>query len=195
MKNIDFSKITAFFSKIVDLNDEEKKHLVDKLEVFHFKKKDLIVKEGATSKYVYFVNNGVLRSYYLKNGEEFTTQFYFENSYCSSYSSFLTQDKGRINIECLTDVEVLALSFDNVQNMYKNSKAFNTFGRRISEFLYIDFFERSSSFLLDDAKTRYLNLVKGRPEVLKSIPNYMIASYIGITPESLSRLKKQLLKE
>ncbi|WP_233702676.1 cyclic nucleotide-binding domain-containing protein [Hyunsoonleella flava] len=79
--------------------------------------------------------------------------------------------------------------------MYKSSTAFNTFGRRISEFLYIDFYKRSSSFLLDDAKTRYLTLLKERPEILKSIPNYMIASYIGITPESLSRLKKQLLSE
>ncbi|TBM99393.1 Crp/Fnr family transcriptional regulator [Hyunsoonleella flava] len=163
--------------------------------MFHFKKKEVIVKEGATSNYVYFVNDGILRSYYLKDGEEVTTQFYFPNSYCSSYSSFLTQSKGRINIECLSDVELLALSYENVQRMYKSSTAFNTFGRRISEFLYIDFYKRSSSFLLDDAKTRYLTLLKERPEILKSIPNYMIASYIGITPESLSRLKKQLLSE
>lgn len=195
MQEIDYSRIIAFFSKIVELNDDEKNHLVDNLEVFKFKKKDLIVKEGATSKYVYFVNNGVLRSYYLKDGEEFTTQFYFQNSYCSSYSSFLTQSKGRINIECLSDVELLSLSYKNVQSMYQSSKAFNTFGRRISEFLYLDFYKRSSSFLLDDAKTRYLSLMKGRPEVLKTIPNYMIASYIGITPESLSRLKKQILSE
>lgn len=179
----------------MELNEVEKQLLVDNLEVFHFKKKSLITEEGTTSKYVYFVNNGVLRAYYLKDGEEFTTQFYFENSYCSSYSSFLTQSKGRINIECLTDVELLALSYENVQNMYKTSKAFNTFGRRISEFLYIDFYKRSSSFLLDDAKTRYLKLVKERPEVLKTIPNYLIASYIGVTPESLSRLKKQLFSE
>lgn len=195
MLNVDYSKIINFFSKVVTLNDHEKEELIDKLEVFHFKKKELILKEGTTSNYVYFVNSGILRSYYLKDGEEFTTQFYFENSYCSSYNSFLTQSKSRINIECLSDTELLALSYKNVQSMYKTSKAFNTFGRRISEFLYIDFYKRSSSFLLDDAKTRYLAILKERPEVLKFIPNYMIASYIGITPESLSRLKKQLLSE
>lgn len=195
MHNVDYSKIIGFFSMIVNLNDHEKKDLINKLEVFHFKKKDLIVKEGYTSNYVYFVNSGILRSYYLKDGEEFTTQFYFENSYCSSYDSFLTQSKGRLNIECLSDAELLALSYKNVQSMYKTSKAFNTFGRRISELLYLDFYKRTSSFLLDDAKTRYLSLLKDRPEILKSIPNYMIASYIGITPESLSRLKKQLLSE
>lgn len=195
MKVIDYSKITDFYSKIVELNDSEKQHLINSLEVLHFKKKTLIVKEGVVSKYVYFINSGTLRSFYSKDGEEVTTQFYFQNSYCSSYSSFLNQTKGRLNIECLSDVELLALSYENVQKMYQTSKAFNTFGRRISEYLYIDFFERSSSLLLDDAKTRYLNLLKERPEVLKTVPNYMIASYIGITPESLSRLKKQILSE
>lgn len=192
MLNTDFTNLIAFYDKVVGLNSEEKAFLINAIEPFSFKKKALIVQEGKTSKYVYFVNKGVLRAYHTKDGDEVTTQFYFPNSYCSSYASFLAQSKGRINIQSLTDSEVLALSYNKVQEMYKLSERFNTFGRRVSEMLYIDFASRTTSLLLDDTKTRYLNLIKERPQVLKTIPNYMIASYIGISAESLSRLKKQL---
>lgn len=192
---IDFSKIIAFYNSVVPLTKEEEEILISKLEVLHFDKKSLIIEKDATSNYVYFVNKGILRSYYLKEGEEVTTQFYFPNSYCASYSSFLTRTKGRLNVDCLEDVELLALSFENVQHLYKTYPTFNTFGRRVSEFLYIEFYERFSSFMLDDAKSRYLDLMMKRPEVLKTVPNYMIASYIGITPESLSRLKRQIIKD
>lgn len=193
MENTDYSKILQFYDRVVALNEFEKKDLISKLEVFRFKKKSLIVKEGTIGNYVYFVNKGVLRSYYLKDGDEVTTQFYLPNSYCASYSSFLNQEKGRLNIDCLTEVELLGLSYKNVQYLYDKYSSLNTFGRRVSERLYIDFYKRFSSFLLDDAKTRYLTLLKERPEVLKHVPNYMVASYIGITPESLSRLKKSLV--
>lgn len=192
MTLIDYSAILNFYSKFVTLSDIDKALLIDKLEVLHVKKNTVFVKENTVSNYVYFVNKGKLRGYCLRGGDIITTQFYFSGEYCSSYISFLTRKKGDLNIECIEDAELLVLSYEDVQELYKVSPAFNTFGRRLSEMLYIDYYERTISLLQDNAKERYLRLLNKRPEIVKSMSSHLIASYIGVAPETLSRIKKSI---
>ena len=181
-----------YYSNLCDLSDRDKTLLKEKLQLRSYKNKEIILRENQVCKYVYFINKGIMRTFSLINGKEQTNQFYFENSYCSSYESFLIQKPSPLNIECLADTEVLTLKYEDVQRLYKISPALNTFGRKIAELLYIDFNMRSRSLQMNDAKTRYLNIIKKRPEIIQHIPGYLIATFIGITPESLSRIKNEI---
>ena len=187
-----YKNIFNYYSNLCDLSNRDKNLLKENLQFKCYTNKEIILRENQVCKHVYFINKGIMRTFSILNGKEQTNQFYFENSYCSSYESFLIQKPSPLNIECLADTEVLTLKYEDVQRLYKISPALNTFGRKIAELLYIDFNMRSRSLQIDDAKTRYLNLIKRRPEIIQRIPNYLIASFIGITPESLSRIKNEI---
>jgi len=187
-----YKNIFNYYSNLCNLSCEDEALLKEKLQLKSFKKKEIVLRKNQVCKHVYFINKGIMRSFSLINGKEQTNQFYFENSYCSSYESFLIQSPSPLIIENLTDTEVWALAYKDVQKLYTISPALNTFGRKIAELLYIDFNMRSRSLQIDDAKTRYLNIIKNRPEIIQKIPNYLIASFIGVTPESLSRIKNEV---
>lgn len=97
-------------------------------------------------------------------------------------------------VDALTDTTIINLDYDSVQMLYRKNPAFERFGRLIAEAILISINKRMMSFMLDTPEIRYLNLINERPKVIQNIPQYMIASYLGVTPEGLSRIKKRIHK-
>ncbi len=188
-----YDKILAYYSNLTTLSHNDEKALISKLKVINLKKRESILKEDQICDYVYFINSGIVRFYQVVNGEEKTLEFFFADDYFSSYESFLTRKPGNLNIDTLTDTELLVLSYEDVQELYKLSASFTTFGRKISEMYFSKYIKKYTSLLVKSPKRRYLELHKNRPKVIQYIPSYMIASYLGIKPETLSRLKKEVL--
>lgn len=155
-------------------------------------KYEFLLREGEVERYLYFIEDGILRSYVDREDSEVTLEFSFQNTLFSSYESFIRQEKSRINIQAITDVVIWRVSFDDLQKIYQKTSIGNYIGRIAAESLYIEKSVRELDLLTKTATERYLNLFKIQPKLIQSIPLKYIASYLGITPQALSRIRRNI---
>lgn len=149
--------------------------------------------EGETSRYLYFVEKGALRSYTVdKEGNEHVIQLVVENHWVGDLYSFITQVPGNINIYAIEDSEVLSMSYADLEELYEQIPSLERHFRQLFQRAYVNLQQRYSSALSDHAENRYRLLIHEHPQIAARIPLLYIASYLGITPESLSRIRKQL---
>jgi CRP-like cAMP-binding protein len=167
------------------------------LRLEKLKKKACLVESGKICKKVGFVLSGSLRNYHIKDGEEITGYFCIENDWVSAYKSFLTQKPSIITIETLEATELITFSHEQLQTWLQTTElAFKMerFGRLIAEYLICCYEDRVASFILQTAEERYLDLLQNGKNILQRIPQHYIANYLGITPVSLSRIRKRILE-
>lgn len=188
-----YDQILKRLSQFVSLEKAEQDAFLSKLILKSFPRKELILREGEVCRYAYFINKGCLRYYYNVEGQENTAQFFFENGWYTDYDSFLTGKPTHQNIETLEDTELLLLSSHDLQQLYISIPKFERFGRLMAENAFLGIRQRSEMLENLTAKDRYLNLIKERPKVFERIPQHYIASYLGIKPPSLSRIRKQIM--
>jgi CRP-like cAMP-binding protein len=158
-----------------------------------FKKGELLLTFGEVSKEVYFNIKGMARSYFqLLNGTEKTYFIITENTIFSDYASLVSQTPATENIEAIEDMEVYCINYKDLTYLYRNYHVWETFGRNISDFNFAFSQKRLRSMMNDDATTRYNKFMKFYGSIAHRIPQNIIASYLGITPQSFSRLKKEM---
>lgn len=186
--------IRDYIEKTVAISDDDWQLFSSKLEYRVFKKKSLILEVGKTENYISFIEKGIARFVIPKEDEtkEITFGFCFKNEYISAYDSFLTRTPASHQIEALTDIAMWSISYKDLQEVYKNSFAGNIIGRMSTERLFLIKSKREQSLLNETAEQRYLNLFKERPNLIKAIPLKYIASYIGVTAQALSRIRKRI---
>ncbi len=187
-----YEQILNRLSQFISLDKSEQEYFVSKLQVKKYKKKEMVLQEGQVCKYAYFINSGCLRYYYNVEGQENTAQFFFENGWYTDYESFLSDRPSRQNIETLEKSELLLLSAKNLQQLYIEIPKFERFGRLMAENAFLGIRQRSEMLENQTAEERYLTLMKERPKVFERIPQHYIASYLGIKPPSLSRIRKRI---
>lgn len=189
-----FQNIKAYYYRMMPhLTDADWQALEERLTIKTYKKGDYIVKQGDVCNYVYFINTGFLRFYKIVDGKEISTGFIGANEYVSSYDSFLKRQPAFENLEVLDDAELHCLSYDDMQFLYKHYPVYQMFGRVIAEQLFIWINDRTNALLLLTPEQRYDNMIKNESELLQRVPQYMLASYIGVTPEHLSRIRKKMM--
>ena len=162
------------------------------LKLKRFKEKELFIAEGKVCREIAFINSGSFRTYYLSESKEINTCFYFENQFVVEYDSFLKAMPSRYYIQALEDSEVVCFSLPAVQNAYKQSHNRERFGRIMAEEAYKMTAQRVESFLFLDGEQRYLQLMETEPWLFDRVPLYLIASYLGLERESISRLRKKI---
>lgn len=190
-----YDQILKRLSQFITLDKSEQDYFVTKLQVLECNKKELVLQEGQVCKYAYFINKGCLRYYYNVEGQENTAQFFFENGWYTDYDSFLTGKPTQQNIETLEKTEFLLISSADLQQLYVEIPKFERFGRLMAENAFLGIRQRSEMLENQTAEERYLKLMKERPKVFERIPQHYIASYLGIKPPSLSRIRKRLLQD
>jgi CRP-like cAMP-binding protein len=156
------------------------------------KKGAYFVEEGKVYQHIGFVLKGLLRAYYLIDGEEVNCQFYFEGQWPKAYHSFLRQTPSRMWIKAMEDTELLLIGYDQLQGLFQQSNNWERFGRMASENAYVAAQLRTEMLLLDKPEARYLNLSTIHPQLLERVPLSHLASYIGIKQPSLSRIRRRL---
>ncbi|REC50677.1 Crp/Fnr family transcriptional regulator [Chryseobacterium sp. 18068] len=191
-------KLLNIYKSIEGLSHEEALYHVNKFEKIVFAKKTMILKEGTVEDYLYFIDKGIIRFFVNKvhptePSKEITFSFIAENTFCSAYDSFITRNPCAYNVETVQETVVYRIHFDDLQELYERSKVGNYLGRISAENLYVRKTQREISLLMHSAEERYLNLAKAYPNFIREIPLKHIASYIGITPQALSRIRKQNL--
>ncbi|MBP6387104.1 MAG: Crp/Fnr family transcriptional regulator [Pseudarcicella sp.] len=181
-----------FISKYISLTENEKNAIIS-LDIFHsFKKGTILLKEGQKSKDSYFVLKGCIRTYYIKDGEEKTTAFYTEMEGLTP-PNVLTKTPSEYFINCLEDSILVISNAEMSAEVNIKFPKFDTMCRLLSEELLakhqIDFDE----FKTSSPEERYKNLLQKRPDLIQRVPQHQIASYLGIKPQSLSRLRARII--
>ncbi len=188
-----FDKIKNYYQQMLpDLQETEWKAMEEKLSVQYLKKGELLTRQGEICSSVSFINKGLVRMFYIVDGKEINTGFINENEYIAQYDSFILQEPSSGNIDALEDCELINLSYNDMQSLYKTYTVFEMFGRKIAEMLFIMISAQTTSLLTLTPEERYQRLLNEEPFVIQRVPQYMIASFIGITPEHLSRLRKKM---
>lgn len=158
-------------------------------------KGDFLITEGDYCNYVGFINQGLLNYYYLVDGKKYIRGFFFDNDFISSYTSFLLNEKSKGYIQAVENTFITLIHKTKIHQLYEKTSKFQQLGRMLTEHLFILVSEKYEDLLLKSPEERYLNLIENKPNVIQSIPQYMIASWLGITPEALSRIRKRLTRK
>ena len=187
--------IQKAFNKLVTLSEEEWDALNECVIKRTFKKGDYLCRNGQVEKYLSIIQIGTCRGFYNKDGEEISVAFMFDEDYVSAYYSFLSQRPSLMAIQALTAVTVYSINKKDLDRLCDQSKNAERIGRLNAERIYRRKEEREISLLTMSATERYIELLKRSPQLFQQIPLKYIASYLGIQPESLSRIRKQLASE
>ena len=163
--------------------------LIDTCDKVFLKRKDYLLHQGQICRFIGFVESGVLRSYIEKEGDDYISDFYFEGSFITSYRSFLTKEASVGSIQALEDSVIYCLSKTNYDQLLQASNEWYKLGKYIADTLFIKKCRKETSLLMDNALDRYKLLLQTYPNIEQHVSQYHIASYLGIKPESLSRLK------
>ncbi|MEW7292132.1 Crp/Fnr family transcriptional regulator [Aquimarina sp. 2304DJ70-9] len=180
--------------QLSEIKDEDWDFFSSRLIRRDIDKKTTFLKLGDVENYISFIISGVVRLYIPKNdpAKEITFGFCFKEQFISAYDSFLTRKPSLYELQTLTDTIVLSITYDDLQEVYKTTKIGNLIGRLTAERLFLMKSKREQTLLRNTAEERYLNIFKDRPEVIKEIPLKYISSYIGVTPQGLSRIRKRI---
>jgi len=186
--------IRHYLERTMQIDDRDWALFSSKLIKRQFKKKALLLETGTIESYLSIIESGVVRFCIPKIEEDndITFGFSFENEFVSAYNSFLTQTPSIYQIQALTKTNVWSISYRDLQEVYNITKVGDRIGRLSAERLLLIKSKRELSLLNDTATQRYLKLFVDRPNVIKDIPLKYIASYIGVTPQALSRIRKQI---
>lgn len=184
-------KIKAVIGTLVQPTAEEWKAFEEILQVRTLKKKDLLLREGQICTFIVFLNSGVLREYSYQDDKEVTMDFVSENQFTSDFQSFISQAPSKQNLEALTDVDLLILQKDAVNALYDKYKTWERFGRLIIERVFCSAEAKRKKIISTTHEEQYRNFVDSYPDIIQKVPQYYIASYLGLTPEHLSRIRKK----
>lgn len=141
-----------------------------------------------------FIESGTVRFFIPGVENDLTFVFAFDGWFVSAYDSFITRQSATYEVETLTETKLYRISYDNLQVVYRETSFGNLIGRMASEYLFLYKTQRELSLLQKSAQERYLDLLTEQPHLIKNIPLKYLASYIGITPQALSRIRKRISK-
>lgn len=193
MEDQDYTSLFEYFKQIVILSENDK---FITQQLFHkktIKKNNFFLKEGQVCKQVCFIVNGLMRYYINHNGEEKTYSFGMEKCFVTNYESFIPQIPSLQNIQALEDCTILTISYLDLQQFYQKVTQGERIGRIAIEYVFIDILKELTSFYTDTAEQRYEKFIKNYFDINQRISQYYIASYVGVQPQSLSRIRKRIL--
>lgn len=185
-------KIYKYYKQTYNISDNDWDIFSSKLCKQDFQKKSQILTKGETERYLSFIEEGIIRFYIPKIEYDITINFVFSGSFFSVYDSFLTQEPSTYCAKAITNTTLWRLTYDDLQTIYAETTIGNLIGRKAAEQLYFLIKQRELSFLNKTAEERYLDLFESRLELIKQIPLKYIASYIGVTPQALSRIRRRI---
>ena len=192
-------QIKPFFEYIkqfIELTPVEEDYILAKVKIKKYLKGQFVVKNGEVCRYENFVLSGCLKTFYIDNdGHEHVVMFAIENWWTADLGSFIEQSPADYNVQCLEKSVLAQLSYDDLEQLYLQIPKLERFFRIIIQKAYVATQKRLINNLSLPAKERYLQFLDQYPLIEQRVPQYMIASYLGITKEFLSKIRSQITAE
>ena len=188
-------KLLTHFTKLKPLSREEVEAIDETMRFQQFERGTILLKEAQISSNTYFVLEGIVRQYYLIDGVEKTTDFYSDEQWVVSLNHIKPNNPSPYYMECCTDCSLLIGDSQKGEGLFKKFPNLETISRKLMERVFTEQQEKIEAFTINTPLLRYQNLLKSRPDLFQRIPQYQIASYIGVTPQSLSRIRKRMSKQ
>lgn len=187
-----YQNLFRLFNAIHPLREETMEAIIQQSKVIEVKKKTALLTAGSNCNYIYFIVEGASRVFHVdRNGVETTTWFIFENELLISVYAFFTGKPSLENMETLEDCRMIALRRDQLHKLYSEHMEFNFVGRILTESYYVRNEEQANNLRMLTANERYANLLSKSPQLLNRVSLGNIASYLGISKETLSRVRKK----
>lgn len=184
--------MTEFLTEKFQITVPEAEIFSSCFEVKEYSKNEKFLERGKVCNKVGFVENGFLKCVLAGNGREVIDDFVFENQFVSNYYSFLTRRESTKDIVCMEDSIISIISREKLQELSLEYLFIEQIARMVTEGLFISTHQKLEALRLLSAEERYLNLLNSNPKVMDKVPQYDIASYLNVSPETVSRIRKNL---
>jgi len=186
-------QLLEYIKQYVDLTEDEKSMLLSTVKLKKFTKGQFVVQNGEVCKYENFVLSGCLRSFYIDNeGQEHIVMFAVENWWTADLGSFITQKPADLNVQCLENSELIQIHYNDLQKLFLKIPKLERFFRIIIQKAFVAAQKRIVNNFSMEAADRYIQFREQYPGIEQRVPQYMIASYLGITKEFLSKIRNKL---
>jgi CRP-like cAMP-binding protein len=185
--------LKKFITQYVTLSEPELESVCTKFKSKIVKKNNFLLRQGEVCKDLVFVKKGCLRLYYMKDEIEVSVWFAFQHSSAIEIYSFISENPSNYFLQAIEDSEVLYLPKEELTKLYRDQPKMQEMMRNFWEDVILNLIKRFTALQTDSAEKRYFDLMR-KPEYLESIPQKYLASFIGVTPTSLSRIRKQISK-
>ncbi|SIT33432.1 cAMP-binding domain of CRP or a regulatory subunit of cAMP-dependent protein kinases [Filimonas lacunae] len=184
--------IRHYLEKLAPCSEADWKEFSSRLVQRVFTRKTVLLPTGKTEQHLSFIEKGIIRFYIPGEENDLTFSFAFENSFVSAYDSFLTQLPCTYHVQAITDTVLWSLTYADLQAIYQSTTVGNTIGRLAAEDLFLKKSRRELLLLTQTPEQLYHYLLTEQPHLIAHIPLKYLASYIGITPQALSRIRKRI---
>ncbi len=188
--------IVSDIFKDISFSQEEIVTIESKFEKLILKKKDVLLRKDDTVHHQYYISSGCLRTYFIdSSGKEHTVQFAVKDWWISDFTAYFTTAKALMNIDCIQNACIYKVSRKDMESLYIKIPPLETLLRRKLEMAFSSFQKRIIGNLSQSAKEKYISFIDTYPNIEQSVKNYHIASYLGVTTETLSRIRKEITFE
>lgn len=185
--------LQKYITSILPMPTDKSAFFTEQFEPIEFSKDEILLKENRINKDTFVLESGYVRSYtFNQNGEEVTTNIFSAPCFVNDFLSFFKQQPTTENYQCLTHCKLWTMSYEKVQTLFHTYPEFREFGRMMLVTNYSILHNRMLGMIKDTAENRYLKLMKNHPDIFQNVPLKIIASYLGITDTSLSRIRREI---
>ena len=191
---MNITQIKNLTNNIVPIEPEAWNDFEQYFSIRTLKKNEVLWNINEVCKHIIFINKGLLRYYHVNDDREIIGQFIFENQYYTDYYSFISQNPCTVVHCAIEDTEIITIPRPAIYELYNKYKSFERLGRQIAEQNFIAVMKTQITLKSLSPEEKYLNLIAERPKVVERVPLNMIASYLNMTPEHLSRIRKKLAR-
>ena len=189
-----YSNLLKLLREIVELVNEDEELIKSSFKPYTLLKGEYFLKEGEVNKNIVFLNKGLVRYFVYKDGEESTFEFTKEGEFIGDYQSFRNASVSVQNIEAIEDCELLVIDYPNIQTIYNTTENGNLIGRKIITHRFEVMVNQLLEVYMQNHEDRYKSFIEKYYDLTQRIPQYFIASYVGVRPESLSRIRRRFTK-
>ncbi len=187
-----YEDLKRFVEQFADITPQEWEAVMPFIETRHLRKNDIFVREGEIARYISFTQEGYLRVYYNHDGTEITRDISPLHTFVTALPSYVSQTPSYEIIQAITDCELLVIYRDHLEALYDRYNNWQRVGRRVMEEMFVQTQSRIYAFITQPAEARYKAMMQQFPDIFQHVPLQYIASYLGITSQSLSRLRRRV---
>jgi CRP-like cAMP-binding protein len=189
------NKLIKYFLKLTSLTRDEIDAITESMDIKKFAKGDFIVKEGYRNKDTFFILEGLVRRYKIIDGEDITINFYSEEQWILSLTDFTENTVSEDNLICMEDTTLVIGNVQKAEELYRQFPRFETIALAATEATFSEQKKIIDCYKTNTPEKRYIRLLETQPDIFQRVAQYHIASYIGVKPETLSRIRKRIVSK